>query len=61
MPNFSQELIGDFKTKALYKTAHVFFSSRVDPKILATFKAQAPPALLGCLKSLKEVGRRCDC
>ena len=48
-------LINDFKTKPLYKTAHVFFSTRIDQRILAAFRSQAPPALLSCLKTLKEV------
>ena len=49
------ELMGDFKTRPLYRTAHVFFSTRIDPRILTAFRSQAPPALLSCLKSLKEV------
>ena len=50
-------LLSDYKgAKAPYKTAHVFFSARLDPRVLAAFKAQAPPALMGCLRSLKEAG-----
>lgn len=49
------ELISDFRTKPLYKTAHVFFSTRVDARTLAAFRSRAPATLLSCLKSLKEV------
>ena len=51
-------LINDFKgAKPPYKTAHVFFSARLDPRVLAAFKAQAPATLMGCLRSLKEVSQ----
>ncbi len=46
-------LIEDFKYKPLYKTAHIFFSSRVPPGVLAELKNCA--GLLSRLKSLKEV------
>ena len=46
-------LIEDFKYKPLYKTAHVFFSSRVPPGVLAELKSCS--GLLSRLKSLKEV------
>ena len=46
-------LIEDFKYKPLYKTAHVFFSSRVPPGVLAELKNCS--GLLSRLKSLKEV------
>lgn len=49
------ELMADYKTKALYKTTHVFFSTRIDPRLLAAFRSQAPPALLSNLRTLKEV------
>lgn len=47
-------LIEDFKYKPLYKTAHVFFSSRVPPQAIAEVKNC--PGLVSRLKSLKEVG-----
>ena len=53
------ELMADFKTKALYKTAHVFLSNKMEPRLLAAFRSQAPPALLSSLKQLKEVGWFC--
>ena len=49
-------LINDFKgAKAPYKTAHVFFSTRLDPRVAAAFKVQAPAVLMSCLKSMQEV------
>lgn len=52
------ELMADYKTKALYKTTHVFFSTRIDPRLLAAFRSQAPPALLSNLRTLKEVSQQ---
>ena len=46
-------LIEDFKYKPLYKTAHVFFSSRVPPAVIAEIKSSQ--GLMSRLKSLKEV------
>lgn len=46
-------LIEDFKYKPMYKTAHVFFSSRVPQGVLAELKSCS--GLLSRLKSLKEV------
>ena len=46
-------IIEDFKYKPLYKTAHIFFSSRVPPNILAEIKACS--GLTAKLRSLKEV------
>ena len=49
-------LLNDWKgAKPPYKTAHVYFSARLDPRILAAFRAQAPQALLSNLRTLKEV------
>ena len=52
-------LIADWTgAKAPYKTAHVFLSTRFLPGILPAFKANCPPLLQSCLRSLKEV---CTC
>lgn len=48
-----QLIIEDFKYQPLYKTAHIFFSSRVSPSQLQDIKAC--PGLLSRLRSLKEV------
>ncbi|KAK9819584.1 hypothetical protein WJX72_000024 [[Myrmecia] bisecta] len=46
-------LLEDFKLRPLYKTAHVFFSSKVSNAALSAIKAC--PGLTSRLKSLKEV------
>ena len=48
-----QLIIEDFKTQPLYKTAHIFFSSRVAPSLLQEIRGA--PGLLSRLRSLKEV------
>ncbi|BDA46397.1 probable protein transport Sec1a [Coccomyxa sp. Obi] len=48
-----RQLIEDFRTQPLYKTAHVFFSSPVSSTVLASIRAC--PGLTSRLKNLKEV------
>lgn len=48
-----RQMIEDFRTQPLYKTAHVFFSSPVSSTVLASIRAC--PGLTSRLKNLKEV------
>ena len=53
-PSSVRGLIDDFKYQPLYKSAHVFFSSRVPPGVLTEIRSC--PGLTARLRTLKEVG-----